>query len=70
MFRVFERKRGELMTEREPGGYPRYALGGTVLVVIGILIALQINNWNDDRIEQNQVRVSARPGCTPIGFAS
>ena len=31
-----------------------------MLVVIGILIALQINDWNDQRIEQNQVRVYAR----------
>jgi len=48
------------MTERGPGGSPRYALGETVLVVIGMLIALQIDHWNDDRSEQNQVRVHAR----------
>ena len=29
--------------------YVLYALGEIVLVVIGILIALQINNWNEDR---------------------
>jgi hypothetical protein len=29
--------------------YSRYAIGEIVLVVIGILIALQINNWNEDR---------------------
>jgi len=34
----------------------RYALGEIVLVVIGILIALQINNWNEDRIEQREIR--------------
>jgi hypothetical protein len=27
--------------------YSRYAIGEIVLVVIGILIALQINNWNE-----------------------
>jgi len=67
MFRVFERKRGELMTERGPGGYRRYAQGETVLVVIGILIALQISNWNYDRIEQNQVRVYARALVGELG---
>lgn len=34
----------------------RYSLGEIVLVVIGILIALQINNWNEDRIEQKEIR--------------
>ena len=33
-----------------------YALGEIVLVVVGILIALQINNWNEERIEQNEIR--------------
>lgn len=33
------------------GRYLLYALGEIFLVVIGILIALQINNWNQDRIE-------------------
>ena len=29
-----------------------YAIGEIVLVVIGILIALQINNWNNDRLNK------------------
>jgi hypothetical protein len=32
------------------GKYMKYAIGEIILVVIGILIALQINNWNQDRI--------------------
>ena len=32
--------------------YFKYAIGEIILVVIGILIALQINNWNQDRINQ------------------
>ena len=36
--------------------YARYAIGEIVLVVVGILIALQVNNWNEDRIEQNKVK--------------
>lgn len=36
--------------------FMRYALGEIVLVVIGILIALQINNWNEERIEQKEIR--------------
>ena len=34
----------------------RYAVGEIALGVIGILIALQIDNWNDERIEQRQIR--------------
>ena len=33
----------------------RYAIGEIVLVVIGILIALQINSWNNNRIETNSI---------------
>jgi len=35
--------------------YLSYAAGELVLVVFGILIALQINNWNEERIEQRQI---------------
>ena len=35
--------------ENKPFKYLRYAIGEIVLVVIGILIALQINNWNEQR---------------------
>ncbi len=34
--------------------YLKYAIGEIVLVVIGILIALQINNWNQNRINKNE----------------
>jgi len=35
--------------------YLGYAIGEMVLVILGILIALQINNWNEERIEQQQI---------------
>ena len=35
--------------------YFSYAVGELFLVVVGILIALQINNWNEERIEQRQI---------------
>jgi len=35
--------------------YLGYAVGELILVVLGILIALQINNWNEERIEQRQI---------------
>ena len=36
--------------DNKPLKYMRYAIGEIVLVVIGILIALQVNNWNQNRI--------------------
>ena len=37
------------MEQNKTGKYLKYAVGEIVLVVIGILIALQINNWNENR---------------------
>lgn len=42
-----------MLTENKLSKYLLYAIGEIILVVIGILIALQINNWNTERI-QNQ----------------
>ncbi len=39
--------------ENKTGKYFKYAIGEIVLVVIGILIALQINNWNETRKQTN-----------------
>ena len=47
--------------KNQKGKYLKYAIGEIVLVVIGILIALQINNWNDERIQKtNQLQLSKR----------
>ncbi|WP_299121721.1 DUF6090 family protein [uncultured Winogradskyella sp.] len=42
------------MSENKTGKYFKYALGEIILVVIGILIALQINNWNEQRKSSKQ----------------
>lgn len=42
-----------MLTENRFSEYLFYAIGEIVLVVIGILIALQINNWNTERIKRN-----------------
>ena len=47
MLRFFSKIRFKLAAENKVGRYMRYAIGEIVLVVIGILIALQINNWNE-----------------------
>lgn len=44
------------MAENKLGKYLWYALGEIFLVVVGILIALQVNNWNEERVEQQQIK--------------
>ena len=47
-----------LLAENKFSKYLIYALGEIVLVVVGILVALQINNWNNVRInKQNEIKV-------------
>jgi hypothetical protein len=42
------------MSENNTGRYLKYAIGEIILVVIGILIALQINNWNQSRLDKKK----------------
>jgi Family of unknown function (DUF6090) len=49
MIKFFRKFRENLVMENKTGKYLKYALGEIALVVIGILIALSINNWNDNR---------------------
>lgn len=49
MIKFFRKIRQQLLTENKFSRYLLYAIGEIVLVVIGILIALQINNWNENR---------------------
>jgi len=54
MFKFFRRIRLDLMEKNNTGKYIKYAIGEIVLVVIGILIALQINNLNEARKTRSQ----------------
>lgn len=49
MIKFFRNIRQNLLSEGKTGRYFKYAIGEIILVVIGILIALQINNWNENR---------------------
>ncbi len=49
MLKFFRRIRQKLLSENKFSKYILYAIGEIILVVIGILIALQINNWNEAR---------------------
>ena len=49
MIKFFRKIRQKMLTENKFSKYLLYAIGEIVLVVIGILIALQINNWNETK---------------------
>ena len=54
MIKFFRRIRQQLLSENKFSKYLIYALGEIILVVIGILIALQINTWNQERINSRE----------------
>lgn len=56
MIKFFRHIRKSLIQENKMGKYFKYAIGEIILVVIGILIALQINNWNEERNNRNYER--------------
>lgn len=54
---IFKSIRQKLVAKNKFAKYLRYAVGEILLVVIGILIALQVNNWNEarkDRIQEKK----------------
>ncbi len=55
MLSIIRKVRRSLIESSSFRKYLFYAIGEIALVVIGILIALQINNWNEDRIRERQV---------------
>ena len=62
MIEFFRKIRQKLLSENKFSKYLIYAIGEIILVVIGILIALQINNWNENNkqkisIEQSLIEV-------------
>ena len=52
MIKFFRTIRQNLLNEGKTSKYLKYAIGEIVLVMIGILLALQVNNWNESRKER------------------
>lgn len=57
MVPIFRKIRKQLANENKVGKYLRYAIGEIILVVIGIVIALQINTWKNERQNRSLEKV-------------
>jgi hypothetical protein len=67
MIKFFRKIRQNLLTKGKTATYLKYAVGEIILVVIGILIALSINNWNQKRlikIQSDQVLLNLKTEVT------
>ncbi|MBC2844058.1 DUF6090 family protein [Winogradskyella flava] len=58
MIKFFRKIRQRLLSENKLSKYLIYAIGEIILVVIGILIALQINNWNEDKSQKDELKIA------------
>ena len=56
MLHFFRKIRHKLLTENRFSKYLLYGIGEIILVVIGILIALQVDKWNQARENEEKVR--------------
>jgi len=56
VFSLFRKQRNQARQEGAFMRYLKYAVGEIILVVIGILIALQINDWYEDRLDRESER--------------
>jgi len=58
MIKFFRHIRKKLADDNKPMKYLRYAIGEIVLVMLGILLALQVNNWNENRkVQKNEIKL-------------
>ncbi|AUC15509.1 hypothetical protein BTO06_10310 [Tenacibaculum sp. SZ-18] len=58
MIKPFRNIRQNLLSEGKTIKYLKYAVGEIILVVIGILIALQVNNWNqNEQLKKDELRI-------------
>ena len=46
---MFRKLKNKLLDQKEFSRYMKYAFGEIILVMLGILLALQVNNWNENQ---------------------
>lgn len=54
MYTLFKKLRRKFLSKNDTKGYYKYALGEVLLVMVGILLALQVDNLNEERKEKKQ----------------
>jgi hypothetical protein len=52
MIKFFRRIRYDILGANKTGRYFKYAIGEIILVMVGILLALQVNTWNENRLNK------------------
>ena len=58
MIKFFNKIRKQMLKENKMGRYLKYAIGEIILVMIGILLALQVNTWNNNReLKKEELKV-------------
>lgn len=57
MLHFFRKIRRDLIANSKSYIYLKYAFGEIILVVLGILIALQVNNWNENRMQDKEFEI-------------
>ena len=68
MIKFFRKIRQKLLTENKFSKYVLYAIGEIALVMIGILLALQVNNWNNAKQEKTRLYDSYKSILNEINF--
>jgi hypothetical protein len=68
MIKFFRKIRQKLLSEGKIGKYLKYAIGEILLVVIGILIAVQVNNWNVKNVNQKKEVLYLTRLTTNLGY--
>jgi len=58
MINFFRKTRKKMADDNKPMKYMRYAIGEIALVMVGILLALQVNDWNENR-KENKIGINA-----------
>ena len=68
MINFFRKIRKKLADDNKPLKYMRYAIGEIVLVVVGILIALSINNWNEEKLNKTKEHILLKEMHDELGL--
>lgn len=67
MLFLLRKIRRKLMDNKKITSYLLYAIGEIILVVIGILIAVSLNNWNSEKKEKNRIRQILKEVTVELG---